>query len=119
MEPKKRSQTKRSKAERDELVLAWRASGKSVTAFAAEHGLPSSSLYQWIRPRSKRHRTDRGAGKSGASKSEFAEINVLGNAGMRGPTMTVMLRSGDSVTFEGAPVDVARLAAVLKVVRAC
>ncbi len=111
---------KRSKAERDKFVLAWRASGKSVTAFAAEHGLASSSLYQWIHPQSERRKTDEGAARRGTPKAAFAEINVVGSAAAHdSSTMTIALRSGDSVTFEGAPVDVARLAAVLKVLRAC
>lgn len=119
MDAKKRSRAKRAKAERDEFVVAWRASGQSVTAFAAEHGLASSSLYRWIRPRSQQRKTDQSAGKRGVTKAAFTEINVVGNAAVRDSTMTVALRSGDSVTFQGAPVDVARLAAVLKVVRAC
>lgn len=101
-------------------MAAWRASGKSVPVFAAEHGLASSSLYQWIHPPKKTSKTGQ-SGKKGrrkaSPKSSFAEVNVVGQA--RGPAMTVALRGSHSVTFEGGPVDPAWLASVLRVVSAC
>lgn len=119
----KRSIIKRSKAERDELVAAWRASGTSVTAFAKERGLPSSSLYQWINPPKPRRRPAEGGSKGRKrrppAKAAFAEVNVVGQAAAGGPVMTIALRGGHSVSFEGGPVDPAWLASVLKVVGAC
>lgn len=122
---KTRSIRKRTKAERDELVAAWRASGKSVTGFAAERGLASSSLYQWINPKKKRRRSDEGGGKrpkrspSAPTRVAFAEVSVVGQAVARGGVMTVSLRGGHSVSFEGPAVDPRWLEAVLKVVSAC
>lgn len=113
-----------SAAEQDELVAKCRASGLTVRQFAAENGLPASSVCRWIQSRkaSGTKSTDkRGKRTSPARKpkASFAEVNVVGQAAGRGPTMTVALRCGHSVTFEGEVVDVARLEAVLKVIRAC
>ncbi len=123
MDTKKRSRTRRSKTEQGELVAAWRESGKSVSAFAAEHGLASSTLYQWIHP-TKRGAKGESAGKrrkrKSSPKATFTEVSVVGQAAAaRGPAMTVALRSGHSVTFECAPVDLAWLGSVLKVVSTC
>ena len=120
----KRTPILRSRAEREELVSKWRASGKSVPQFAAEHGLADSSLYQWIAAKKKRDGKGKtGKGKGGkpkaAARASFAEVNVVGHGAARSPAMTVTLRGGHSVTFEGAAVDPAWLAAVLKAVSAC
>ncbi len=48
-ESKRNTHSKRTKAEREEWVAEWQASGKPVRVFAAEQGLASSSLYQWVR----------------------------------------------------------------------
>ena len=122
MQSKTRSITKRSKAERDELVAAWRASGKSVPAFAAEHGLASSSLYQWINPPTKEGRATKRSSRQKSKLSArpaFAEVNVVGQAAAGAPVMTVVLRGGHSVSFEGPAVDPRWLEAVLKVVSSC
>jgi hypothetical protein len=123
VQSKKRSITKRSKAERDEIVAAWRASGKSVPAFAAEHGLASSSLYQWINPPKPGGRARAtGSKRSKArplAKPAFAEVNIVGHTVGATPVMTVVLRGGHSVSFEGPAVDPRWLEAVLKVVSAC
>jgi hypothetical protein len=54
-----------------------------------------------------------------SSKAGFAEVSVVGQTPARSQAMTVMLRGGHSVTFEGATVDLAWLESVLKVVSAC
>ena len=120
----KRAPVLRSKAERDELVAKWRASGKSVPQFAAEHELADSSLYQWIAAKKKRGskgktRKAKRAKAKAASRTTFAKVNVVGQAATRGAAMTVALRGGHSVTFEGPAVDPAWLRSVLKVVSAC
>ncbi len=118
----KKPPIRRSQAEREDLVAQWRASGQSVPQFAAERGLATSSLYQWIHPRTGKGK-GKGKGKTTkrrpATKASFAEVNVIGPAAARNPTMTVSLRSGHSVSFEGAAVDPAWLESVLKVVAAC
>src|SRR5271157_2998317 len=40
----------RSAEERERLISGWRASGRSVPVFARQEGVPSSTLYQWVRP---------------------------------------------------------------------
>lgn len=116
---KKRSSVVRSDEERDELVAKWRASGESVPRFAAKHGLASSSLYQWIAARKERRPKGKGGKPKASSKASFAEVNVVGQVAARSPAMTVALRGGHSVTFEGPAVDPVWLASVLKVVSAC
>jgi transposase-like protein len=117
----KKAPIKRSKEEREELVAKWRASGKSATRFAAEHGLAHSSLYQWIHPRdyggSKKGKD--GKRKVAAAKATFAEVEVVDEVPARGPVVTVALRCGHQVTFEGTAFDAAWLESVLKVVNAC
>ena len=119
----KRAPILRSKAERDELVAKWRASGKSVPQFAAAHGLADSSLYQWIAAKKKRGSEGKTRkakrGKAKAAMAAFAKVNVVGQATASGASMTVALRVGHSVTFEGPAVDLAWLESVLKVVSAC
>jgi len=88
-----------------------------------EHGLASSSLYQWIHPKRKRGTTSEEAGKSRKRKrsqeAAFTEVSVVGQVRTHASAMTVALRGGHSVTFEGAPVDPAWLGSVLRVVSAC
>jgi transposase len=118
----KRAPILRSRAERDELVEKWRASGKSVPRFAAEYGLADSSLYQWIAAKKKRGEkgnTGKGTRRKPKAAATFAEVNVVGPAATRSAAMTVALRGGHSVTFEGPAVDPAWLESVLKVVSAC
>jgi len=96
----------------------------TVRQFAEDSSVPPSSMYEWLRsrqaPTAKRKRERRKRPPTAiASKTTFAEVSVLGQVATRGPAMTIALRNGDSVTFEGEAVDVARLEAVLKVVRAC
>ena len=116
----------RTKAERDAWVARWRESGKSVRGFAAEHGLASSSLYQWLRASgSGAKERARGA----APKAAFAEVKVIGStpapasasaSASCGMTLTVALRGGEAITFEGAQqLDPAWLAKVVEAVRAC
>jgi transposase-like protein len=123
VESNRRSIKKRTQAERDELVAAWRASGKSVPVFAQERGLASSSLYQWINPAKKRPRSaDRGGKRpkrKPSTKAAFAQVNVIGREIAGAAVMTVALRGGHSVSFEGPAVDPRWLEAVLKVVAAC
>jgi transposase-like protein len=118
-EIQKRAPIRRSKKERDELVAKWRASGKSVTRFAAEHGLAHTSLYQWIHPRDYGGSKKGKDGKRTAAKATFAEVEVVGQIQARGPMVTVALRGGHQVTFEGAGIDAAWLGSVLEVVKAC
>lgn len=125
MESKKRSVGKWSKAERGELVAAWRASGKPVPAFAAEHGIGASTLYQWINPPKKRSANGKEVGKRKNRKKApkgagaFAEVSVVGRAAVHTPVMTVALRGGHSVTFEGGAVDPVWLGSVLRLVSTC
>ena len=100
-------------------MAAWRASGKSVTAFAKERGLPSSSMYQWINPPKTRRRGQAGKRRKPVSKAAFAEVAVVDSVAVSSPVLTVALRGGHSVSFEGGAVDPSWLAAVLKVVSAC
>ena len=119
-EDKRKRSAKRTQAERDEWVTKWRASGKTAPAFAAEHGLASSSLYQWIRPKKARGgEGKRNRNRKPVEKPAFTEVSVVDKAARRGAAMTVTLRGGHSVTFEGARVEPAWLGAVLKVVSAC
>jgi transposase-like protein len=122
VEPITKKPNRRSKAEREELVAKWRASGQSVYQFAAEHGLANSSLYQWVQAGKRRAQAKKktGSRKRGpSSKAAFAEVSVVGQTPARPQAMTVTLRGGHSVTFEGATVDLAWLESVLKVVSAC
>lgn len=109
---------RRTKAEREQWVARWRESGKSVPEFAAEHGLASSSLYQWIRPPGTRSKK-KGKSQRPPAKPAFAEVSVVGRSPTRKPAMTIGLRCGHSVTFEDGMVDPSWLASVLKVVSAC
>ena len=116
---RKRVPIRRSKAERDELVAKWSKSGKTVPQFAAEHGLASSSMYQWIQAHKGRSGKDKGGKRKPTSRATFAEVNVVGQAAARSSALTVALRGGHSVTFEGPAIDPAWLESVLKVVSAC
>jgi transposase-like protein len=116
----------RTKAERDGLLSELRASGKTVREFALEHGLPPSSVYQWVRTRREgesKRKAKKGKTGAKASKSSFTEVNVVGQLGAtaasRTPAITVTLRCGHAVTFEGQRLDLAWLKSVLKVVSAC
>lgn len=99
----------------------WRASGKSVREFADGHGLAATSLYQWIHPPKRRRGLSKGGGRERkpAMKTTFTEVSIVGQAAARGPAMTIALRCGHSVTFEGPAVDPEWLGSVLKVVSAC
>ena len=118
---------KRSRGERDELVAQWSASGKPVPQFAAERGLAPSSLYQWVRSRkdaTAKKKANKRKRRSTAAKpkSAFTELRVAGQvspSATRGPAMTIALRGGHSVTFEGTAVDPTWLKSVLEVVKAC
>lgn len=117
---KKRRSKRRSKAERDELLSKWRASGKTVRQFSAEHGLTLSSMYAWISGQQVLGVENKACGRGMAkSRAKFSEVNVVLPTTNRGTAMTITLRSGHSVTFEGLRVDPAWLASVLKVVNAC
>ena len=37
-------------AEAGQVLAAWQASGRSLTAFANEHGLSRARLVRWFRP---------------------------------------------------------------------
>jgi hypothetical protein len=52
-------------------------------------------------------------------KTTFTEVSIVGQAAARGPAMTIALRCGHSVTFEGPAVDPEWLGSVLKVVSTC
>lgn len=116
---KKRAPIRRSKAERDELVAKWRASGQTPSRFAAEHGLASSSLHQWIAAGRGRGTKRKGRKPGRTAKAAFTEVSAVGQIAARGSAMTVALRGGHSVTFEGGAVDPVWLESVLRVVSAC
>ncbi len=119
-EIKKSRKTRRTEAEREEWAAKWRASGKTVPVFAAEQGLASSSLYQWVRPaKAGSGKSKRGGRRKPAAKAAFHEVSVVGERVADSPSMTVALAGGRSVSFEGGPVDPRWLASVLKVVSAC
>ena len=42
-------QRKVSAAERKELVVQWRRKVGAIKEFALEHGVPASTMYQWVR----------------------------------------------------------------------
>ena len=96
---------------------------ESVRDFAAEHGLPPSNLYQWIRALKDAQSVRSGGNpvsvRRKPANANFAEVSVVGRAAGRGLTMTIALSGGHTVTFEGGTVDAAWLQSVLKVVRAC
>jgi hypothetical protein len=54
-----------------------------------------------------------------SAKAAFAQVNVIGGEIASAAVMTVALRGGHSVSFEGPAVDPRWLEAVLKVVAAC
>lgn len=122
---REKARAKRTKAERELLLAELRASGKSVREFALERGLPSSSVYQWVRAE-KQKQTKRKAkkGKAGHKSTApvFTEVNVVGQTSVissRTPSITIALRCGHAVTFESQRLDLAWLKSVLKVVSAC
>ena len=90
-----RPRTKRTKAEREALLAELRGSGKSVREFAAEHGVPASSVYQWRqtqRKASSKSKKRKDATKPG--KSAFTEVSVVGDLAApasRGSGLTVAL----------------------------
>ena len=111
---------RRTKAEREAWVKRWRESGRSVPAFAAEHGLASSSLYQCINPPRSAERKKR---KTRPSKAAFTEVKVTNAVPVSrraGSSVTITLRSGHAVTVaETARVDPSWLAQVVKAVSGC
>ncbi len=118
-----RPRTKRTKAEREALLAELRGSGKSVREFAAEHGVPASSVYQWRqtqRKASAKSKKRKDAPKPG--KSSFTEVSVVGPlaaGASRGSGLTVALRCGHTVSFEDQRLDLGWLESVLKVVGTC
>ena len=114
----------RTAAERKQLLVELRASGKSVREFALERGLPQSCVYQWVRAE-KQAKTSRKGKKGKQAKPPapaFAEVKVVGQVNAtssRTPAITVALRCGHAVTFESERLDLAWLKSVLKVVSAC
>ncbi len=118
-ESKRKQCSKRTKAEREEWVAEWQASGKPVRVFAAEQGLASSSLYQWVRRLKTGGEKHDKKNRKPAAQSAFTEVSIVGRPAAAPPAMTIALRGGHSVTFEGVPVDAAWLASVLKVMSAC
>ena len=118
-----RPRGKRTKAERETLLAKLRASGKSVREFAAEHGVPASSVYQWRQTQRKaaaQSKKRKDAAEPG--KSAFTEVNVVGPlaaGASRSAGLTVALRCGHTVSFEGQRPDLGWLKSVLEVVGAC
>ncbi len=104
------------------MLAKLRASGKSVRAFAAEHGVPASSVYQWRqtqRKASAKSKKRKDAAEPG--KSAFTEVNVVGPlaGASRSTGLTVALCCGHTVSFEGQRPDLGWLKSVLEVVGAC
>ena len=93
--------------------------------FAAENGIGASTLYRWLGAPKKQPTRGKEAGKRRTSKawckgaSGFAEVSVVGRTTAQSPVMTIALRGGHSVTFEGGAVDPAWLGSVLRAVSAC
>ncbi|HHH27591.1 MAG TPA: hypothetical protein ENK57_04465 [Polyangiaceae bacterium] len=118
-----RPRGKRTKAERETLLAELRASGKSVREFAAEHGVPASSVYQWRQTQRKaaaQSKKRKDAAEPG--KSAFTEVNVVGPlaaGASRSAGLTVALRCGHTVSFEAQRPDLGWLKSVLEVVGAC
>ena len=118
-----RPREKRTKAERAALLAKLRASGKSVREFAAEHGVPASSVYQWRqtqRKASAKSKKRKDATEPG--KPAFTEVNVVGQlaaGASRSTGLTVALRCGHTVSFEGQRPDLGWLKSVLELVGAC
>lgn len=114
---------KRTKAEREALLAKLRASGKSVREFAAEHGVPASSVYQWRQTQRKASsKSKRREVATEPGKSAFTEVNVVGHlaaGASRSSGLTVALRCGHTVSFEGQRLDLSWLKSVLEVVGTC
>ena len=115
---------RRPRAERDALAARCEASGKSVVDFAAEHNLPTSSLYHWMsawRASNGDEKAPEQRPKRQRPQAAFAEVKVVGRVetGDVGMTVTVVLAGGNRVIFEGQVVDPAWLGSILKVVSAC
>lgn len=69
-------------------IEAWRASGLSVRAFCARHGLAPPSFYAWRRELRRRD----------AEQPAFVPVRVLGAEGpVPGRSIEVVLRSGRTV----------------------
>lgn len=111
---------RRTKAEREAWVAKWRESKQSVPAFAAKHGLASSSLYQWIKPP---RGGERNKGKRTGGKPTFTEVKVTGvpaSSPSVEASVTIALRGGQTITVDDASsVDPSWLAQVVKAVSAC
>ncbi len=114
---------KRTKEDRERLLAELEASGQSVREFARERGLPTSSVYQWVRakkgpkakPKSKRR-------KPKTTQPAFTEVQVVAPSvpsTSSEPAITVTLRCGHAVTFESHRPDLAWLRNVIKVVGSC
>ncbi len=115
--------TKRTKAERTALLAKLRTSGKSVRDFAAEHGVPASSVYQWRQTQRKASaKTKKRRDAAKPEKSAFTEVSVVGQlatGASRGSGLTVALRCGHIVSFEDQRLDLGWLKSVLEVVGTC
>ena len=103
-------------------MAAWRASGQKVPEFGKAHGIPASTLYQWIRGHDdggegRRRAKPRQRPSKGATA--FTEVKVVGPVQGQRPAVTVTLRSGHSVTLEGGLVDPGWLGSVLEVMARC
>jgi transposase-like protein len=109
---------KRARRARDEwssLVTEMTASGRSMSAYAREHGVSLASLSYW-----KKKLGDRKAGVSVAPKSStvFSEVIVMPRVRATPPRIEVVTRRGAAIRLEGA-FDAALLREVLRVVESC
>ena len=123
-EDQSKPRAQRTKAERKQLLVELRASGRSVREFAVERGLPPSSVYQWVRSEKLAQPSRKGkkGNQARPPTPAFAELKVVGQVtatSSRTPAITVSLRCGHAVTFESERLDLAWLKSVLKVISAC
>lgn len=117
----RKTSKQRSRVEREKVVAKWRESGQKVPEFGRKHGIPVSTLYQWIREQRgyQRRKTSAGSRARKQGTPAFAEVKVVGGVGHREPAVTIALPGGHSVTVEGGLVDPGWLGRVLEVMARC
>ena len=95
--------------ERSAHLIAWKRSGQSARAYAAEHGLSAGSLYAWSAKKP-------GSAAKRASGSSFVPVRIAPD-GFSGNGLRVTLKARElECVIEGAdaPGAFAALAAALK-----
>lgn len=86
------------------LIKRWRASGRTASSFAGEHGITRAKFEYW---KTRMGVPRRGRGRK--APSGFVPIRVVEHANAEGAVCEVILASGDRLVIRaGAAVELAR-----------